>query len=187
MFANVAKMHGPTNMACSCAVSWKTRFFFSCHLARFAWSVVHEASGQLWNPASGADLLDILRAQYGSNRRIRWRCVGVLLWALWTVKNKITIELIFKCHPADCIFKCHLSAAVDSAGEMSGRWSHVGRDRKAPKHPSHHALTPGEVYGLSCLFCWACVLVMLALATQDQNYTVICSTILSLCLVCGLY
>lgn len=121
MFANVAKMHGPTNMACSCAVSWKTRFFFSCHLARFAWSVVHEASGQLWNPASGADLLDILRAQYGSNRRIRWRCVGVLLWALWTVKNKITIELIFKCHPADCIFKCHLSAAVDSAGEMSGR------------------------------------------------------------------
>ena len=37
---------------------------------------------------------------------------GALLWFLWTVRNKITIEHKFPAHPADIIFKCHIFLQV---------------------------------------------------------------------------
>lgn len=75
--------------------------FFRCHLAKFAWIAVREAVGVSWNPASCADLLTCLSSVHGSSKRVMWSCVGALLWSLWHIHNKITIEGVFPSHPAD--------------------------------------------------------------------------------------
>lgn len=85
--------------------------FFRCHLARFAWSATREASGQAWNPRSGLDLLEILRAQRGANKRIMWRCACALLRALWHVRKQIIIESISPSHPTDVLFKVTYSCS----------------------------------------------------------------------------
>lgn len=79
-----------------------------CFLARFAWSAVRDAFKQNWNPQSSNDLLTLLSAQRGANARVVWQGVWALLWSLWSVRNKITIEHKFPAHPADVIFKCHI-------------------------------------------------------------------------------
>ena len=107
---NVAKRNGPADGTCTvCGLGEDANHvFFRCHLARFAWSAVREAFHSNWNPASGNDLIAILKTTRGTSSRIAWRCVGALLWAIWTTRNKITIEKKFPNHPADVIFKCHL-------------------------------------------------------------------------------
>lgn len=105
---NIAKRHGPSSGMCAVCGSLEdaNHVFFRCHLARFAWSAVREAAGVSWNPSSGADLLNLLAPLQGSSKRVIWRSVGALLWSLWTIRNKLTIEGVFPSHPADCIFKC---------------------------------------------------------------------------------
>lgn len=90
---NVAKRNGPADGSCAmCGVGEDANHvFFRCHLAKFAWSAVRDALHSNWNPASGADLLTIIKTQKGTSGSIAWRCVRALLWALWTTRNKITI------------------------------------------------------------------------------------------------
>lgn len=94
---NVAKRNGPSDGNCVvCSVPEDTNHvFFRCPLARFAWSVVRDASGASWNPGSGTKLLAILNSLRGSAKRILWHCVGALMWAIWHIRNKITIEAVF--------------------------------------------------------------------------------------------
>lgn len=96
--------------------------FFSCHLARFAWSAIREAAGINWNLASSADLLACLATVHGSVGRVLWSSVGVFLWALWHIRNKLTIEAVFPSHPTDCIFKCSI---------FLQKWSPLGRRQDA--------------------------------------------------------
>ena len=98
--------------------------FFRCHLARFVWSTVREAFHTDWNPASRTQLVSILKSTKGTTRRLVWRCVGALLWAIWTTRNKITIEKKFLNHPADVIFKCHLFLQM---------WTPLGKERDAER------------------------------------------------------
>ena len=119
---NVAKRNAPADGTCTtCGLGENANHvFFGCVLARFAWSAVRDAFKQNWNPQSSHDVLSILTAQRGANARIVWRCVGALLWSLWTVRNKITIEHKFPTHPADIIFKCHIFLQV---------WASLGKKR----------------------------------------------------------
>ena len=107
---NVAKRNGLADGTCTvCGLAEDAnQVVFKCHLAKFAWSAVRDAFHSNWNPTSGANLLTLIKTQKGSSARIALRCVGALLWALWTTRNKITIEKKFPNHPADVIFKCHL-------------------------------------------------------------------------------
>lgn len=107
---NVSKRNRPTDGSCAVCGSGENanHVFFGCALARFSWSAVRDTFKQNWNPLSSDDLLDLLTAQKGAYARIVWKCVGALLWSLWTVRNKITIEQKFPAHPADIIFKCHI-------------------------------------------------------------------------------
>src|SRR4051812_30271551 len=107
---NVAKRKGPSDGSCAVCGPHEdaNHIFFNCHLARFASSAVREAFGQNWNPHSGGGLRAILSVHKGGFARVLWRCVGALLWSLWTTRNKIIIERKFPSHPADIIFKCHL-------------------------------------------------------------------------------
>lgn len=83
---NVAKRNGPSDGSCVVCGTLEdaNHALFRCHLARFAWSAVRASFQQNWNPSSGADLLQIIRTQKGASARIVWRCVGALLWSLWT-------------------------------------------------------------------------------------------------------
>ena len=123
---NVAKRNGPADGTCTvCGLGEDANHvFFRCHLARFAWSAVREAFHSNWNPASGNDLIAILKTTRGTGSRIAWRCVGALLWAIWTTRNKITIEKKFPNHPADVIFKCHLFLQM---------WTPLGKERDAER------------------------------------------------------
>ena len=107
---NVAKRNGPSYGCCAVFGMHEdaNHIFFNCHLDCFAWSAVREAFGQNWNPHSGGELRAILSAHRSGFARILRRCVGALLWSLWTTHNKITIEHKIPSHPADIIFKCHL-------------------------------------------------------------------------------
>lgn len=107
---NMAKRNGPSNGTCAiCGLVEDANHVFSgCCLARFAWSAVRDTFKQNWNPQSSDNLLNLLSAQRGANARVVWRSVGVLLWSIWTVRNKIAIEHKFHAHPADILFKCHI-------------------------------------------------------------------------------
>lgn len=123
---NVAKCNGPTDGSCAvCGLGEDANHvFFGCFLARFAWSAIRETFSQNWNPLSGGDLLALLTSQRGTSARIVWRCVGALLWSLWTTRNKIAIEKKFPAHPADIIFKCHLFLQM---------WTPLGKPRDAER------------------------------------------------------
>ena len=107
---NVAKRNGPSDGTCVVCESLEdaNHAMFQCALARFAWSAVRQVFQQNWNPRSGTELLTILHAQSSAKARIVWTCVGALLWSLWTVRNKMTMEHKFPANPTDVIFKCHL-------------------------------------------------------------------------------
>lgn len=105
---NVARCNGPSDGNCSvCGAPEDAKHaLFRCHLPVFVWSVVRAAAGLDWNPLSGVDLLTCLGSLSGQTSRVMWTCVGALLWLLWHIRNKITIEGVFPSHPADCVLKC---------------------------------------------------------------------------------
>ena len=104
---NIVKRNGPSDGNCVMCGAHEdaNHIFFNCHLARFAWSAVREAFDQNWNPHSSSDLRGIFLAHRGGFGRVLWRCVGALIWALWTTRNKFTIKHVFPSKPADCLFK----------------------------------------------------------------------------------
>ena len=121
---NIAKRNGPSNGSCVVCGEPETanHVFFQCHLARFVWSAVQEAIGQDWDPRSCSKLCALLSPVSGSARRVMWCCVGALLWALWHIRNKLTIEGVFPSHPADVIFKCVI---------FLQQWAPLGRRQDA--------------------------------------------------------
>lgn len=105
---NIAKRNGPAFGPCALCGNPKDadHAFFRCSLARFAWSAVREAAGVDWDPRSCFDLVSYLSLVQGPSRRVMWTCAVAMLWALWHICNKFTIEGVFPSHPADIIFKC---------------------------------------------------------------------------------
>lgn len=51
------------------------------------------------------DILMLLSNSHGQHRRLAWRTVSALAWALWTTRNKMTIEGMFPSHHVNYIFK----------------------------------------------------------------------------------
>ena len=121
---NVAKRNGPATGSCALcgAPEDASHVFFSCSLARFAWSAVRTATGVQWDPRSAAELSQLLGSIHGRSKRVMWSCVGALLSAMWLIRNKFTIQGIFHSHPANIIFKCNL---------LLQQWSPLGRRKDA--------------------------------------------------------
>jgi hypothetical protein len=74
-------------------------------MAQFAWSIVHQLLGCNWCPASFAQFFKILSNFSGRNRRLLWTLFAAQSWALWNIRNKLSIERKAIRHPADLIFK----------------------------------------------------------------------------------
>jgi hypothetical protein len=69
---------------------------FKCPMAEFMWAFVREALG--WNgyPRSMRELLsDWLPVKFGTSFQTGFTCFAGLAWALWTTRNKISIQKMF--------------------------------------------------------------------------------------------
>jgi hypothetical protein len=65
--------------------------------------------GVAWNPRSRVDWFAILDSLNPKAKRAVWTFFAAQCWAIWTTRNKFTIEGKFPRQPADCIFKILLS------------------------------------------------------------------------------
>jgi hypothetical protein len=69
------------------------------------WAGVREILTCLWNPAGAGDFLAISQGLTGSMRRVVWFTFAAQCWALWIIRNKLTIEGKVINKPADAIFQ----------------------------------------------------------------------------------
>ena len=124
---NLAKRNGPASGPCAlCGVPENAdHAFFLCSLARFAWSAVRAAAGVDWDPRSRSELVSALSLVQGTSRRVMWTCATAMLWAIWNICNKFTIEGVFPSHPADVIFKCIV---------FLQQWAPLGRQQDSDLH-----------------------------------------------------
>jgi hypothetical protein len=90
----IATRNGPLNGSCAlCGASEDaTHIFFSCSLADFAWSVLRQLLGCNWCPANFVQFHHILLSLAGYPRRLSWMLFLAQSWALWQIRNKLTIE-----------------------------------------------------------------------------------------------
>jgi hypothetical protein len=79
--------------------------FFSCHLAAFSWSRIREALGVQWNPQSFQDFFPIVKSLAPSFKHLILLLFAAQSWALWNIKNKLSIEHKLPSQPAECFFK----------------------------------------------------------------------------------
>ena len=99
--------HGKSDGKCSMCGQPESvdHIFFSCVLPRFAWSATRSILGVAWNPSSFADWFAIIQRFRGNTRRALWVLFACQCWALWTTRNKFTIESKFPKKPANVLFK----------------------------------------------------------------------------------
>jgi hypothetical protein len=103
----VAKRHGPSDGLCALCgeIEDCNHIFFSCHLARFMWAGVRELLGCNWNPAGAGDFVALAHRLPGPLRRLVWFTFAAQSWALWNIRNKLTIEGKLINNPADAFAK----------------------------------------------------------------------------------
>ena len=103
----IRKRNGPGSEFCHlCGALENTdHIFFHCVLAKFVWSCVTSWLQVSWNPSSFSELRTLAKVLVGVTKRVFWVGLGALCWALWTIRNKFTIEHIFPSKPTDVLFK----------------------------------------------------------------------------------
>jgi hypothetical protein len=79
---------------------------FQCILAKFMWSGVRSMFGVNWNPRSLQEWFVILLTLNAQARRMIWTFFAAQSWALWTTRNKFTLENKFPQQLANYVFKC---------------------------------------------------------------------------------
>ena len=79
--------------------------FFGCVLAKFMWSGIRCMLAVQWQLASFMEMVETIDGFSGKTRRVLWILFDVQSWALWTTRNKFSIEPKFPRQPADVIFK----------------------------------------------------------------------------------
>ena len=89
----VVKRHGPGDGICPLCGTEETlnHIFFSCVSIQFLWGCLREVVGGSWCNTNFPDLLIEVQLSAPSGRHIRWLLIAVLVWTLWTVRNKLVI------------------------------------------------------------------------------------------------
>ena len=105
--AQLATRQGPSDGNCALCgeVEDATHIFFRCSPAVFMWAVLRQVLGRPWCPQNFAQFFAILANFTGRARRLIWLLFLAQAWALWSVRNKLSIERKVVKHPADIIFK----------------------------------------------------------------------------------
>jgi hypothetical protein len=105
--AQIKWCHGNSDGNCALCHTLEdaAHIFFNCPLAQFAWSCCRELLQVDWNPSSFADLFTIFQHFTGASKRFLRMLFAAQSWALWTIRNKFSIEAKFPKHPANVVFK----------------------------------------------------------------------------------
>jgi hypothetical protein len=82
--------------------------FFTCPMAGFVWAGIRDVLHCDWNPAGAGEFLAIAQGLSGPFRRLVWFTFAAQCWALWNVRNKLTIEGKLIANPADALFQISL-------------------------------------------------------------------------------
>jgi hypothetical protein len=108
--SNVAAKRGPGNGRCALCNEQEdaAHIFFACSPARFTWSVLRQLLGCSCCPANFAQFSAILSSFSSRFRRVLWLLFTAQSWALWGIRNKLTIESRVISHPTDVMFKTML-------------------------------------------------------------------------------
>jgi hypothetical protein len=77
-------------------------------MAGFVWAGLRDILHCDWNPAGAGEFLSIAQGLSGSFRRLVWFTFAALCWALWNIRNKLTIEGKLIGNPADALFQMSL-------------------------------------------------------------------------------
>jgi hypothetical protein len=77
-------------------------------MAGFVWTGMRDILHCDWNPAGAGEFLSIAQGLSGSFRRLVWFTFVALCWALWNIRNKLTIEGKLIGNPADALFQMSL-------------------------------------------------------------------------------
>lgn len=80
-----------------CVGNWKLWiiFFFKCHIARSIWFCFKEALGWDKIPSSVSDVMENWIPLGIRNYHIKLFTLIVVLWGIWSVRNKMAIEKKF--------------------------------------------------------------------------------------------
>jgi hypothetical protein len=97
----ISRRHGASDGSCALCGQLETAAhnFFTCDLAAFAWSGISEAFGVQWNSISFQDLFLIVNSLDPSFKYAIWLLFAAQSWALWNIRNKLTIEHKFPSQP----------------------------------------------------------------------------------------
>lgn len=103
----VFKRNGPGDGFCPLCDTDKdsNHIFFFCVTAQFLWRCFREVVGGEWCHTNCPNLFEELQVCKVGSRHIRWIGIGVLVWTLWMIRNKLVIERTPLRHPADAIYK----------------------------------------------------------------------------------
>jgi hypothetical protein len=86
-----------------------THIFFECVLERFTWGCLREALGWKRTPNDLQDFLDnwipLEGGMGGVDYGLKLFALAIVLWLLWTTRNKMPIEGVFQKNPTDILFK----------------------------------------------------------------------------------
>jgi hypothetical protein len=130
----IASRHGPASGRCARCNRPENvnHIFFAYSPARFMWSVVRQMLGCSWSPTSFAHFYSILSSFPGRPRCLLWMLFMAQSWALWHIRNKLTIESKLIRQPADhYIQNYHLLAAVVSIGKTPRQGKHPRADKSS--------------------------------------------------------
>jgi hypothetical protein len=106
----IKRRHGQSDGNCALCHQLEdaSHIFFNCPLAQFALSSIRELLGVDWDPKCFADLFAILQHFHGGHKHFLWVLFAVQRWALWTTRNKFSIEAKFPSWSANSIFKTNV-------------------------------------------------------------------------------
>jgi hypothetical protein len=100
----------PSNGLCSLCVDVEdcNHIFFNSSLAGFMWAGIRDILHYDWNSAGAGEFLTIAQGLSGPFRRLVWFTFAAQCWALWNIRNKLTIEGKLIGNPADVLFQMSL-------------------------------------------------------------------------------
>jgi hypothetical protein len=103
----IRKRNGPGMDRCALcdALEDTNHIFFHYVLAKLVWCCFRSWLQVSWAPSSFSDLRNLATSLVGVTKRLFWIGLAAVCWALWTTRNKFTIEHIFPSKPADCLYK----------------------------------------------------------------------------------
>lgn len=78
---------------------------FKCIVAKFTWTCIREALSLDSVPTGMQDMLETWARTKHKHAKLTIFCCAIILWGIWTTRNKFTIEGLFPSHPSDVLFK----------------------------------------------------------------------------------